>query len=153
MDRVELVGFGKGHPEEAPGKPIPERRVAGLVHHSAKLGQCAVAEARPVEFHEQIAAAREQRSETAGAHLRVEEQPADLGRAFEVGGEGHHLVAEGLAKLRAGLGERADVIAVKGLGDPDLPEDLAGAADLPGFRIVEHEHVQVPALAVFLARE
>ena len=60
MDRVELIRFGEAQAEEAAGEPVPEGAAAGLVHHSAKLGQGALAEARAVMAHEQIAAAREE---------------------------------------------------------------------------------------------
>ena len=43
---LNSIGLGKAHVEEAAGEPVPERRIAGLVHHAAKLGQSAVAEAR-----------------------------------------------------------------------------------------------------------
>ena len=79
VGRIEFVGFGEGHAEEASGEPVPEGRMAGFVHHSAKLGQHPVAEARPVLLDEQIAAAREQRAPAPGADRRMEEQPADLG--------------------------------------------------------------------------
>ena len=69
---------GKVMPKKRPGERVPEGRVAGLVHHAAKLGQHAVAEARAMQLDEQIAAAREQRAEAAGAHLGMEEQAADL---------------------------------------------------------------------------
>ena len=65
-------------PKKRAGERIPEGRVAGFVHHPAKLGQRAVAEAAAVLLHEQIAAAREQRAPAAGALVRVEEQAADL---------------------------------------------------------------------------
>ena len=78
--------------------------MAGFVHDAAKLGQRSVAEARAMLLHEQIAAAREQRAPAAGAQLGMEEQAADFGRAFEVGGQRQRLVAEGLAELRAASG-------------------------------------------------
>ena len=99
-------------------------------------------------LHEQIAASGEQRAPAAGAHLRVQEQAADLGRSFEIGGERKALVAEGLAELGAGLGQCADVIAVEGLDHADLAEHLAGAADLLRLGILQHEHVKVAGLAV-----
>src|SRR6185437_2569371 len=110
--------------------------------------QGAIAEARAVQLDEQIAAAREQCSPAPGTHLGMEEQSADLRRTFEVGGQAQHLVAEGLAELGAGLGQRADVIGIEGLDDSDLPEDLAGAADLVPLGVLQHEHIEVGGLAV-----
>src|SRR5438270_1543913 len=153
VDGIELVRLGKTHVEELARKTVPERRIAGLVHHAAKLSQRAVAEACAVQLHEQIAAAREQRAPAASALLRVEEQPADLGRAFEVVGERQQLVAECLAEFRARLSHRAQVIGIEGLIDSDLPEHLARAADFPRFRVLHHKHVEVSRLRVLLARE
>ena len=153
MHRIELVGFGEGQAEEAAGEPIPERRVAGFIHHAAKLGEGSIAEPRAVQLHEHIAASCEQRAPAAGAHFGMEEQAADLRRAFEIGGQAEHLVAERLAELRAGLGEGADVVAVEGLHDPDLPEHLAGAADHSRLRVLKDEHIEVAFLLVVLTRE
>ena len=127
---VELVGLLEIHAEEAARDRVPEGRSAGLVDHAAQLGEDAVAEALAVLADEQIAAAREQQAEPAGALAGVEEQPADLGRSLEIGAEIEHLVAEGLAQLLRGLGEAADRVGIEGAFGADLAEHLAGAADL-----------------------
>jgi hypothetical protein len=75
---VELVGFLEGHPEEAAGDGVPERRAAFLVHDSAKLGDHALGEALPVELDEEIAASRQQHPEPAGALAGMEEEAAHL---------------------------------------------------------------------------
>ena len=148
VHRIELVGFGEGHAEEPAGEPIPERRVAGFVHHPAKLGQRSVAEARAVQLHEQIAASCEQRAPAAGAHFRMEEQAADLGRAFEIGGQAERLVAERLAELRAGLGEGADDGSCRRAArrrPGRTPGRCRGS--LSAFGIFKHEHIEVACLA------
>ena len=73
MDRVELVGFLKAHPEKLARDPVPEGRTARLVDHPAQLGQDTVGEARPVAGDEKIARAREQQPQPAGARRRVQE--------------------------------------------------------------------------------
>ncbi len=51
-------------------------------------------EARAVHGDEQIAAAREQHAEPAGALVGVEEQPADFARSFEIGDQAQHFGAD-----------------------------------------------------------
>src|SRR5699024_9177194 len=134
--------------EELARERVPERRIAGLVHHPAELGQGTIAEALAMELHEQVAAPSEQPAPATGADLRVEEQPADFGAAFKIGGQAQHLVAEGLAEFRAALGEGAEMVTVEGLADADLPEHLAGAADLLRFRVFENEDIEIAGLHV-----
>src|SRR4051794_21307682 len=45
------------------------------------------------------------------------------------------------------------MIGIEGLGDADLAEHLAGAADLPGLWILEDEHVEIADLGVLVAGE
>src|SRR5690348_5192075 len=45
------------------------------------------------------------------------------------------------------------MIGIEGLGHPDLPEHLAGSADLARLGILQHEYVKIARLAVGLARE
>ncbi len=143
MGAVELVRFLEVHAEEAAGDRVPERRAAGLVDDAAQLGQHLVGEAVAVPPDEQIAAAREQHAEPARALGRVEEQAADFRAALEIGAERQHLGAEGAAELGRGLGERADPVGIERLLGADPAEDLAGAADLPGLAILQHEDEQV----------
>ena len=79
---LNCVRLLEAHAEEAAGEPVPERRAAGLVDHAAQFGDDPVGEARAVAADEQIAAAREQQAEPAGALARMEEQPADLGASL-----------------------------------------------------------------------
>ena len=102
-------------PKKRPASASQNGQLAALVHHSAKLGQRALAEAPAMLADEQIAAAREQRAPAAGALAGMEEQAADFRRALEVGGQGQQLVAEGLAELGAGLGQRAQMVGIEGL--------------------------------------
>ena len=51
--RIELVGVAKAHVEEASGKAVPERRVAGIVDGAAQFGQRAVGELGAVGADEQ----------------------------------------------------------------------------------------------------
>jgi len=108
---------------------------------------------RAVQLHEQVTAAGQQRAPPAGAHLRVKEQPPNLRRSLEIGGERKQLVVERLAEFGARLGKRAQMIGVERLGYADLPEHLAGAANFPRLRVLENEDVKVAALPVLLARE
>ena len=87
VDGIELVRVLEIHAEEAAGEPVPERRAAGLVDDAAQFGQDAFAEAGAVGADEQVAAAREQEPEPAGALAGMEEQAADFARPFEIGGE------------------------------------------------------------------
>src|SRR3546814_18157634 len=87
VDRIEIVGILKAHAEEAPGHAVPEGRAAALVDYPAQLGQNAVGKARAVHGDEQIAAARQQQAQPARAFARMEKQPADLARTFEIGDE------------------------------------------------------------------
>ena len=144
----------KAHAEEAPGDRVPEGRSAGLVDHAAQLGEHPLGEAGAMQLDEQIAAAREQHAQPAGALGRVEEQAADLRAALEIGAEAQHLGAEGLAELRRCLGHRADPVGVEGLPEADPAEHLAGAADRAGIDILQHEDEQVAErVASSLARE
>src|SRR3982751_1556074 len=83
----------------------------------------------------------------------MEEQAADFRRAFEIGCQRQRLVAEDLAELGTALGQRTQMVAVKGLDDTDLAEHLAGAADFAALQILEHEDVEVAALLVAYAAE
>ena len=114
-----------------------------------------VAEARAVQLDEQIAAARQQQSPAARAHLGVEEQAADLARSFEVGGQAQLPVAEGLAQLRARLGERADMVGIEGLLTmPTWPNTWQVPRISFSAWVFEHEDVEVVRLASSLvARE
>ena len=82
---VELVGVLEIHPEETARDPVPERRSAGLVDHSAQLGEAAVGKAVAVIADEQIAAAGDQHAKPAGTLAGVQEQPADFGRSLKIG--------------------------------------------------------------------
>ena len=88
VDRVEIVGVLEVHPEEPPRDPVPERRAAGLVDHPAQFGEDPVGKARAVGADEQVAAARDQHAEPAGALAGVEEQPADFARTLKIGRQG-----------------------------------------------------------------
>ena len=145
VDRVELVGLGKAHPEEAPGERVPEGRIAGLVHHPAQFGQHAPAEARTMLLDKQITAPREQHAQPPGALVRMEEQPADFGRSFEIGAQRQCLVAKDPRQFLALLGQRRQAITVERPVRPDLPENLARPADRLGVIILEHEDIQVVA--------
>ena len=132
VDGVELVGLREGHAEEAAGERVPEGRVAGLVHHSAKLGQHAVAEARAVLLDEQIAAAREQHARARRrARCGWRNRPPTSRRPFEVGASGS---ASGCGRSCPSSGlvwvSVLRSVGVEGLVDADLAEHLAGAADL-----------------------
>ena len=105
VDGIEFVCLGEIHSEEAAADRVPEGRMAAFVHDPPKLGEDGIAEPSPVRLHEEVARSSEQQPEPAGPLVRVEEQPADLARAFEIGGQIEQLVAEGLRKLRALLGE------------------------------------------------
>src|SRR5215213_4330724 len=83
----------------------------------------------------------------------MQEQSAHFRRTFEIGRQRQQLVAEGLPKLRAGLRVRAEVVGIEGLLDADLPEHLAGAADLPRLRVLQHKHIEVAVLAIVRARK
>ena len=136
---LNSIGILKVHAEEAACQPIPEGRTARFVDDAAQLGQDAVGKARAVRADEQVAAAREQQPEPAGALAGVEEQAADLARALEVGGERQHLGAKGAAELAAVLGQRAEPVAVERVLLADVGEHLAGAADLAGVGVLQHE--------------
>src|SRR5262245_18935743 len=110
-----------------------------------------LAEACAMQRDEQVAAACKQSAEASGTSRRVKEQAANFRAAFKVGGERQGLVAEGFGELRAGLGERAQMIGVEGLDDPDLAEDLAGALDRARLRVLEHEQVEIGRLLIFPA--
>ena len=153
VQRIERVRLVEAHAEKAPGDAVPEGRVAGIVDDPAQLGQNAVGKARAVQADEQIAAAREQHAEAPGTLVRVEEQPADLARTFQIGDQAQDLGAEGAAQLGAVLGQRAEAIAIERPFLPDLGEQLAGPANLAGFGVLEHQHEQLVAQIVVRARE
>ena len=82
-----------------------------------------VGEARAVHGDEQVTAAREQQAEPAGALVGVEEQPADLARAFEVGDQAQQVGAHRPVELLHGTGPAAEFPQVDphevGCGTPD----------------------------------
>ena len=103
-------------------KFIPKKRPAmasqkgdppALVDHAAKLRQHLVGEALAMELDEQIAAARQQHAEAARPLGRMEEQAAHFRASLEIGAQGQHFGAEGLAELRRGLGEGADPVGIE----------------------------------------
>src|SRR4051794_24435206 len=127
--------------------------MSGRVHDPAQLGQHPAAEPRPVLLDEQIARAGEEHAKAAGALVRVEEQPADLARPFQVGAQGQGLVAEDAPELLALLRQGRDTVAVEGPVAADLAENLAGAADRAAVEILEHEEIEVVRLALAVAAE
>ena len=88
-----------------------------------------------------------------GAFRWQQEQPADLAGTIQIGGQGQHFGAEGAAQLAAMLGQRAEAVGIKRPLRADLAEDLAGAADLPGLGIFQHEQEQIIGDAVLVPRE
>ena len=153
MGAVERVRVLEVHAEEAARDRVPEGRAAGLVDDAAQFREHLVGEARAVEPDEQIAAAREQHAEAAGALVGVEEQAAHLRASLEIGAQAQHLGAEGLAQLRRSLGHRADPVGVERLHHPDLAEHLAGAAHLAGLVMLQHEDEQIALGIALFARE
>ena len=107
---VEFIGILEGHPEKAPRNPVPERRSTGLVDDAAQFGNAAVGKARAVRGDEQVAAARDQHAQPAGALARMEEQPADFGRALKIGRQVEDIGAESAAQLLAVLRQGADPV-------------------------------------------
>jgi hypothetical protein len=151
--RLELVGLAEGHAEEAARHPVPEGRDADLVDHPAQFGQGAVGKARAVHRHEEVAAARQQRSGARRPFGGVQEQPADLAAAIVVGDQCEHLAADGAGELAGIMGEGVDAIGVMRAVGADAGEDLAGAAHLAGVQILQHEHIHVADQIVALAGE
>ena len=153
VDGVEIVGFLKGHTEEAAGHAVPEGGATAIVDHAAQFGQNAIGEAVAVHGNEQIAAACQQQAEPACAFSRVEEQTAHFGRTLQIGDQAEEFGPHGAIEFLAVLGQRVEAIAVEWPLLADLAEKLTGAAHLPGFSIFQHERKLVVAKFVGVARK
>lgn len=73
----------------------------------------------------------------------MEEQAADLARPVEIVAEHEDLRVEGPPQLFAMLAVGADAIAVEGPALTDLAENLAGAAHLARFGVLEHHQIKL----------
>ena len=143
----------EAHAEEAARHRIPERRGPGFVDHAAQFGNHPVAEPFAVQSDEQIAAACEQQADPSRALAGMQEQPADLRRAVEVGDQVQRLGPKCPAERLGGLAQSADAVAVERPFAADLRENLAGADNTPApVQLLGDEHEQIVRLLVRVAR-
>src|SRR4051812_45488259 len=96
-----------------------------------------------MRFDEEIAGPCQQHAEPPGALVGVQEQSADLARAFEVRRQRQRLVAKGAAELGALLRQRRNEIAVERIFGAHCPEHLASPDNLLVRYLLEHEDVEV----------